>query len=252
VPNGQTVVFSAHGVSPAVRERAKARDLRMIDATCPLVTKVHVEARRYAKQGCKILLIGHAGHDEVEGTFGEAPDAITIVESPEDVQATHFSDDEQLVYLTQTTLSIDDANVIIEAIKQKYPHCKAPPKEDICYATTNRQNAVRDLAKSADLTLVVGSTNSSNSVRLTEISETDGTKAKLLDDKSELRADWFEGVETVLVTAGASAPDDLVQEILDELCENHGGEVEESIPVDEGMQFALPVTLRVLKSEMAQ
>lgn len=252
VPNGQTVVFSAHGVSPAVRERAKARDLRMIDATCPLVTKVHVEARRYAKQGCKILLIGHAGHDEVEGTFGEAPDAITIVESPEDVQATHFSDDEQLVYLTQTTLSIDDANVIINAIKQKYPHCKAPPKEDICYATTNRQNAVREMAKSADLTLVVGSTNSSNSVRLTEISETDGTKAKLLDDKSELQADWFEGVNTVLVTAGASAPDDLVQEILDELCENHGGEVEESTPVDEGMQFALPVTLRVLKSEMAQ
>lgn len=252
VPNGQTVVFSAHGVSPAVRERAKARDLRMIDATCPLVTKVHVEARRYAKQGCKILLIGHAGHDEVEGTFGEAPDAITIVESPEDVQATHFSDDEQLVYLTQTTLSIDDANVIINAIKQKYPHCKAPPKEDICYATTNRQNAVREIAKSADLTLVVGSTNSSNSVRLTEISETDGTKAKLLDDKSELQADWFEGVNTVLVTAGASAPDDLVQEILDELCENHGGEVEESTPVDEGMQFALPVTLRVLKSEMAQ
>lgn len=252
VPNGQTVVFSAHGVSPAVRERAKARDLRMIDATCPLVTKVHVEARRYAKQGCKILLIGHAGHDEVEGTFGEAPDAITIVESPEDVQATHFSDDVQLVYLTQTTLSIDDANVIINAIKQKYPHCKAPPKEDICYATTNRQNAVREMAKSADLTLVVGSTNSSNSVRLTEISETDGTKAKLLDDKSELQADWFEGVNTVLVTAGASAPDDLVQEILDELCENHGGEVEESTPVDEGMQFALPVTLRVLKSEMAQ
>ena len=252
VPNGQTVVFSAHGVSPAVRERAKARDLRMIDATCPLVTKVHVEARRYAKQGCKILLIGHAGHDEVEGTFGEAPDAITIVESPEDVQATHFSDDEQLVYLTQTTLSIDDANVIINAIKQKYPHCKAPPKEDICYATTNRQNAVREMAKSADLTLVVGSTNSSNSVRLTEISETDGTKAKLLDDKSELQADWFEGVNTVLVTAGASAPDDLVQEILDELCENHGGEVEESTPVDEGMQFALPVTLRVLKSEMPQ
>ncbi|MGB1125496.1 MAG: 4-hydroxy-3-methylbut-2-enyl diphosphate reductase [Phycisphaeraceae bacterium] len=252
VPNGQTVVFSAHGVSPAVRERAKARDLRMIDATCPLVTKVHVEARRYAKQGCKILLIGHAGHDEVEGTFGEAPDAITIVESSEDVQATHFSDDVQLVYLTQTTLSIDDANVIINAIKQKYPHCKAPPKEDICYATTNRQNAVREMAKSADLTLVVGSTNSSNSVRLTEISETDGTKAKLLDDKSELQADWFEGVNTVLVTAGASAPDDLVQEILDELCENHGGEVEESTPVDEGMQFALPVTLRVLKSEMAQ
>jgi len=252
VPNGQTVVFSAHGVSPAVRERAKARDLKMIDATCPLVTKVHVEARRYAKQGCKILLVGHAGHDEVEGTFGEAPDAITIVESPADVEATNFSPDEQLVYLTQTTLSIDDANVIIDAIKQKYPHCKAPPKEDICYATTNRQGAVRELAKSADLTLVVGSTNSSNSVRLTEISKTDGTPAELLDDKSELRDEWFEGVGTVLVTAGASAPDDLVQDILNELTTRYGGEVQESTPVDEGMQFALPVTLRVMKNEMAK
>ena len=251
VPNGQTVVFSAHGVSPAVRQRAEARDLRMIDATCPLVTKVHVEARRYAKQGCKILLVGHAGHDEVEGTFGEAPEAITIVESPEDVHATNFSADDKIVYLTQTTLSIDDANVIIDAIKQKYPHCKAPPKEDICYATTNRQQAVRALAPSADLTLVVGSTNSSNSVRLTEISATDGTPGRLLDDKSEIKAEWFDGIDTVLVTAGASAPDDLVQEIIDELCEKYGGEIEESETVDEGMQFALPVQLRILKSEMA-
>ncbi|MBX2851305.1 MAG: 4-hydroxy-3-methylbut-2-enyl diphosphate reductase [Phycisphaeraceae bacterium] len=252
VPNGQTVVFSAHGVSPAVRQRAEARNLRMIDATCPLVTKVHVEARRYAKQGCKILLVGHAGHDEVEGTFGEAPEAITIVESPEDVQATSFSVNDQLVYLTQTTLSIDDANVIIDAIKQKYPHCKAPPKEDICYATTNRQQAVRELAKSADLTLVVGSSNSSNSVRLTEISETDGTPAQLLDDKSELKDEWFESVETVLVTAGASAPDDLVQDIIDELVKRYSGEVEPSASLDEGMQFALPVTLRVMKHEMTQ
>jgi 4-hydroxy-3-methylbut-2-enyl diphosphate reductase len=252
VPNGQTVVFSAHGVSPAVRERAKARNLRMIDATCPLVTKVHVEARRYAKQGCKILLVGHAGHDEVEGTFGEAPDAITIVESPEDVDATNFSPDDPLVYLTQTTLSVDDANVIIGAIKRKYPHVKAPPKEDICYATTNRQHAVREMAKDADLTLVVGSVNSSNSVRLTEISQTDGTPAKLLDDVSELKDAWFDGVETVLVTAGASAPDDLVQAIVQALADRFGAEIEESTPVDEGMQFALPVTLRVMKSEMAQ
>lgn len=252
VPSGKTVVFSAHGVSPAVRQRAQARNLKMIDATCPLVTKVHVEARRYAKQGCKILLVGHAGHDEVEGTFGEAPDAITIVQSPEDVQATNFSEDDKLVYLTQTTLSVDDANVIIDAIKQKYPHCKAPPKEDICYATTNRQSAVRALAPSADLTLVVGSVNSSNSVRLTEISETDGTPAKLLDDKNALQPEWFEGVQTVLVTAGASAPDDLVQGIVDELVSTYGGEVEDSEVVDEGMQFALPVTLRVMKHEMAQ
>ncbi|MFK7789527.1 MAG: 4-hydroxy-3-methylbut-2-enyl diphosphate reductase [Phycisphaeraceae bacterium] len=252
VPNGKTVVFSAHGVSPAVRERAKARDLHMIDATCPLVTKVHVEARRYAKQGCKILLVGHAGHDEVEGTFGEAPEAITIVESPEDVEATNFSSNDQLIYLTQTTLSIDDANVIIDAIKQKYPHVKAPPKEDICYATTNRQGAVRELAKCADLTLVVGSVNSSNSVRLTEISETDGTPAKLLDDKSELKAEWFEGVDTVLVTAGASAPDDLVQAIINELVEKFSGEVEPSTEIDEGMQFAMPVALRVMKHEMTK
>ncbi|MFN3167595.1 MAG: 4-hydroxy-3-methylbut-2-enyl diphosphate reductase [Phycisphaeraceae bacterium] len=252
VPNGQTVVFSAHGVSPAVRERAKARDLRMIDATCPLVTKVHVEARRYAKQGCKILLVGHAGHDEVEGTFGEAPEAITIVESPEDVAATNFGPQDKIVYLTQTTLSVDDANVIIGAIKRKYPHVKAPPKEDICYATTNRQHAVREMAKDADLTLVVGSVNSSNSVRLTEISQTDGTPAKLLDDVSELKDDWFDGVQTVLVTAGASAPDDLVQAIVQALADRFGAEVEESTPVDEGMQFALPVTLRVMKSEMAQ
>ncbi len=252
VPAGQTVVFSAHGVSPAVRERAKARSLRMIDATCPLVTKVHVEARRYAKQGCKILLIGHAGHDEVEGTFGEAPEAITIVESPADVLATNFSADDQLVYLTQTTLSIDDANQIIDAIKKKYPHCKAPPKEDICYATTNRQHAVRDMAGQADLTLVVGSVNSSNSVRLTEISRTDGTPAQLLDDKSELKDEWFVGVDTVLVTAGASAPDDLVHAIVQELVDRYRGVVEHSTPVDEGMQFALPVQLRVMKSAMSK
>jgi len=251
VPSNQTVIFSAHGISPAVRERAKQRDLRMIDATCPLVTKVHVEARRYAKQGCKILLIGHAGHDEVEGTFGEAPDAITIVESPEDVYASDFSADDQMVYLTQTTLSVDDANIIIEAIKDKYPHCTAPPKEDICYATTNRQYAVRALAGAADLTLVVGSTNSSNSVRLTEISQTDGTPAKLLDDKTELRDEWFDGVETLLVTAGASAPEDLVQDILQTLVDKFGGKVEESTLVDENVKFALPVSLRVIKSQAA-
>ncbi len=251
VPEGQTVVFSAHGISPAVRERARQRNLRMIDATCPLVTKVHVEARRYAKQGCKILLIGHAGHDEVEGTFGEAPEAITIVESPADVEATAFTEDDELVYLTQTTLSIDDANLIIDAIKKKYPHCKRPPKEDICYATTNRQHAVRALATEADLTLVVGSTNSSNSVRLTEISATDGTPAKLLDDVSELSDEWFEGVGTVLITAGASAPDDLVQAIIQALVERYDGTVDESTLVEEDVKFALPVTLRVLKREAA-
>ena len=252
VPSGQTVVFSAHGVSPALRESAKARGLRMIDATCPLVTKVHVEARRYAKQGCKILLVGHAGHDEVEGTFGEAPDAITIVESPADVEKTAFSPEQKLVYLTQTTLSTDDAKIIIDAIKRKYPQCEAPPKEDICYATTNRQQAVRVLAPRADLTLVVGSKNSSNSVRLTEISRNVGTPGRLVDDASELDNAWFKDVKTVLVTAGASAPEDLVQNLVKTLMDRFGGKVEEVDLIHEDMQFALPIQLRVLKNGMGK
>ncbi|MEM6334451.1 MAG: 4-hydroxy-3-methylbut-2-enyl diphosphate reductase [Planctomycetota bacterium] len=249
VPADSTVVFSAHGVSPAVRNAAKARGCTMIDATCPLVTKVHMEAIRYAKQGYKMLLVGHAGHDEVVGTVGEAPDAFTIVESPDDVAALPFDEDEEnLVYLTQTTLSMDDANVIINALKAKYPNIKAPPSEDICYATTNRQTAVRALAPAADLTLVVGSKNSSNSVRLTEISASSGTPAYLVDDKSELKSEWFDGIKTVLVTAGASAPEHLVEEIVEELVAQHGGSVEDSHVVDEDMHFNLPRSLRVLQS----
>ncbi|MEO0586553.1 MAG: 4-hydroxy-3-methylbut-2-enyl diphosphate reductase [Planctomycetota bacterium] len=249
VPADSTVVFSAHGVSPAVRNAAKARGCTMIDATCPLVTKVHMEAIRYAKQGYKMLLVGHAGHDEVVGTVGEAPDAFTIVESPEDVAALPFDvEEENLVYLTQTTLSMDDANVIINALKAKYPNIKAPPSEDICYATTNRQTAVRALAPAADLTLVVGSKNSSNSVRLTEISDSSGTPAYLVDDKSELQGDWFDGVGKVLLTAGASAPEHLVEEIVEELIAKHGGSVEDSHVVDEDMHFNLPRSLRVLQS----
>ncbi|MEM9252624.1 MAG: 4-hydroxy-3-methylbut-2-enyl diphosphate reductase [Planctomycetota bacterium] len=249
VPANSTVVFSAHGVSPAVRNAAKARGCTMIDATCPLVTKVHMEAIRYAKQGYKMILVGHAGHDEVVGTVGEAPDAFTIVESPDDVAALPFPEDtENLVYLTQTTLSMDDANVIINALKAKYPNIKAPPSEDICYATTNRQHAVRALAPEADLTLVVGSKNSSNSVRLTEISASSGTPAYLVDDRSELRAEWFEGVGKVLLTAGASAPEHLVEEIVEELVAKHGGSVEDSHVVDEDMHFNLPRSLRVLQS----
>jgi 4-hydroxy-3-methylbut-2-enyl diphosphate reductase len=251
VPHGCTVVFSAHGVSPQVRKEADSRGLKMIDATCPLVTKVHVEARRYAKMGKKILLVGHRDHQEIKGTFGEAPDVTYVVESPADVEKLDFPESQGLIYLTQTTLSIDDANVIIRAILEKFPWCTAPPKEDICYATTNRQVAVRELAPQADLTLVIGSKHSSNSVRLTEISETDGTPARLLDDASELQDDWFDGVETVLVTAGASAPDDLVHGVLDTLVKRFGGEIDEPTVVDEGMKFALPVQLRVLKHEMA-
>jgi 4-hydroxy-3-methylbut-2-enyl diphosphate reductase len=252
VPANSTVVFSAHGVSPAVRKRAKDRGCTMIDATCPLVTKVHMEAIRYARQGYKILLVGHAGHDEVVGTVGEAPDAITIVESPEDVANLPFTSSDRLAYLTQTTLSMDDANRIIGAIRSRYPHVKDPPSEDICYATTNRQLAVRELANLADLTLVVGSKNSSNSVRLTEISANSNTRAYLLDDKSELDHAWFEGVNSVLVTAGASAPEYLVEEIVEELVEKYGGKVEESHVVPEDMHFNLPVSLRVLRDQKAK
>ena len=249
VPANSTVIFSAHGVSPQVRNAAKGRGCTMIDATCPLVTKVHMEAIRYARQGYKILLIGHAGHDEVVGTVGEAPHAITIVESPQDVERLPFTGNgEDMVYLTQTTLSMDDAKVISDAIRKRYPAVKEPPSEDICYATTNRQLAVRMLARDADLVLVVGSRNSSNSVRLTEISETTGTSAYLLDDVSELKHAWFEGVNTVLITAGASAPEDLVQGIVQELVDKYGGKVEDSHVVKEDMHFALPFSLRVLQS----
>lgn len=247
VPANQTVIFSAHGVSPEVRNNAKARGCTMIDATCPLVTKVHMEAIRYARQGYKILLIGHAGHDEVVGTFGEAPDAITIVESPEDVENLSFTPDDKLAFLTQTTLSRDDANTIIDAIKRRYPQVKAPPSDDICYATTNRQLAVKHLAGNTDLVLVVGSKNSSNSVRLTEISELVGTKAYLVDDKTEIDQTWFTGVETVLVTAGASAPEYLVQDIVQDLLDRYGGEVQSRDVVEEDMHFELPITLRVLR-----
>ncbi|MEM1098119.1 MAG: 4-hydroxy-3-methylbut-2-enyl diphosphate reductase [Planctomycetota bacterium] len=251
VPEGSTVVFSAHGVSPTVRQESEARGLRMIDATCPLVTKVHVEARRYARMGKRILLVGHAEHQEIKGTFGEAPEQMTIVESPEDVERLDFPPDTPMVYLTQTTLSLDDANVIIDAIKRKYPHCTAPPKEDICYATTNRQHAVRELAPQADLTIVIGSTNSSNSVRLTEISENTGTPARLIDDATELKDQWFENVGTVLITAGASAPDDLVRDVIRALRIRYDATLDEPVIVDEGMSFALPVQLRVLKAEHA-
>lgn len=251
VPEKSVVIFSAHGVSPEVRNRAKARNIAMIDATCPLVTKVHMEAIRYARQGYHIILVGHAGHDEVVGTVGEAPGSITIVESPQDVQELPFTDADRLVYLTQTTLSMDDANVIINAIKTKFPHVKEPPSEDICYATTNRQYAVRTLAPEADLVLVVGSKNSSNSVRLTEIAENSGTKAYLVDDKTEIDPSWLNGVNNLLLTAGASAPEHLVQEIIDWLRSEFHAVVEERLVTPEDMHFELPRSIRLLKQEKA-
>ncbi len=244
VPDGSKLVFSAHGVSPVLRAEAQARNLTAVDATCPLVTKVHNEAIRYARAGYQILLVGHADHQEIIGTRGEAPDAIQVVESPDDIPGLVITDPDRLVYLTQTTLSTDDANVIISALKKALPGLREPPSEDICYATTNRQRAVRVLAPCADLTLVVGSRNSSNSVRLTEISENVGTPARLVDDRSEMRPEWFAGIGTVLVTAGASAPEDLVQEMIVELIERFGGEVEQHDVYHEQVEFGLPGTLK--------
>jgi 4-hydroxy-3-methylbut-2-enyl diphosphate reductase len=247
VPEGAIVVFSAHGVSPAVREKAKERRLTSIDATCPLVTKVHMEAIRYARQGHQILLIGHEDHQEVIGTRGEAPDAILVVETPEDVDRLEVRDPERLVYLTQTTLSVDDAASIVDALKRRFPSVKAPPTSDICYATTNRQHAVREEAPRCDLVLVVGSTNSSNSKRLTEIAENVGTPAHLIDDASEVRDEWFPtGEETVLITAGASAPEHLVADLCRALLERFGGEIELAQIVEEDVEFAIPGTLKRL------
>lgn len=239
------VVFSAHGVSPQIREIAKQRGLQAIDATCPLVTKVHSEAIRYARQGFQILLVGHEHHQEVVGTRGEAPDAIQVVESPADIPKLSIRDPDRLVYLTQTTLSTDDAKVIIDALKTAFPNLKAPPSDDICYATTNRQHAVRQIAPECDLVLVVGSKNSSNSVRLTEISRNVGTPARLLDDVSEIDYAWFAtGNERVMLTAGASAPEDLVAEICRALLSRFGGEIEQRDIVEEDAYFALPGELR--------
>ncbi len=249
VPDGSIVVFSAHGVSPAIREEARNRGLRAVDATCPLVTKVHAEAIRYARKGYQILLVGHANHQEVIGTLGEAPDAIQVVESPADIPSLHVDDPEKLAYLTQTTLSVDDAEIIISALKRAFPQIKSPPSADICYATTNRQHAVRTLAAGCDLVLVVGSRNSSNSVRLTEISENVGTRARLIDDRSELDASWLDGVERVLVTAGASAPEDLVRDLVRDLVQRFGAEVEQHDVQREAVEFGLPGSLKNLMRE---
>ncbi len=244
VPEGAIVVFSAHGVSPAIRQLAEQRRLTAIDATCPLVTKVHAEAVRYAEKDYQILLVGHEDHQEVVGTRGEAPHAIQVVESVEDIPHLNIEDPERIGYLTQTTLSMDDANAIIGGLKTAFPSLKDPPSEDICYATTNRQRAVRTLAGQCDCVLVVGSKNSSNSQRLREIAEADGTTAYLIDDKNELNPEWFDGVDTVMVTAGASAPEDLVKELILHLIQTYGGEVEQHDVYHEAVEFGLPGTLK--------
>ncbi len=246
VPNGGTVLYSAHGVSPRIREHARDRNLRAIDATCPLVTKVHMEAVKFAKEGYTIILIGHEGHDEVLGTMGEAPHCMVLVEDELDVAKLEFPPDAKLAFLTQTTLSVDEANVVIAALRRRYPSIVGPNKDDICYATQNRQEAVRELVPEADVVLVLGSQNSSNSQRLAEIARTCGKRAYLIDRVSELDADWFRPDDTVLVTAGASAPEDHVQDCVDYLKEKFGATLENRVIREEHVSFPLPRELRVL------
>jgi 4-hydroxy-3-methylbut-2-en-1-yl diphosphate reductase len=244
VPEGETVVFSAHGVAPSVHANAESRGLTTIDATCPLVTKVHVQARRYAADGYTVLLIGHAGHEEVVGTMGEAPDAIVLVESVADVAALHFAPGTRLAYVTQTTLSVDETGEIIGALRARYPDIHAPKKEDICYATSNRQWAVKEMLTQIDLLLVIGSRNSSNSNRLVETAHAAGVAGHLIDDETEIDPAWFDDAEIVGITSGASAPEKLVARVCDWF-RLHGVEQIESYRlVDEGVEFRLPVELR--------
>ncbi|MEC8557819.1 MAG: 4-hydroxy-3-methylbut-2-enyl diphosphate reductase [Planctomycetota bacterium] len=244
VPPGSTVLFSAHGVSPEIRRIAQERNLFAIDATCPLVTKVHLEAVKYAKGGYTIFLIGHEGHDEVIGTMGEAPEAIILVEDEEDVANLDFAEGSKLAYLTQTTLSVDDANRIIDCLRAKFPWIESPPKEDICYATQNRQEAVRALSEQVDVVLVIGSQNSSNSQRLRELGEERVSKAHLIDGIDDIDPAWFSGDDTVLVTAGASAPESVVQSTVDWLVEKYGASVREDVVKTEKVHFPLPKPLR--------
>ena len=246
VPDRSVVVYSAHGISPAIRAESQRRNLVEVDATCPLVIKVHNEVQRFAKDGYSIVFIGHAKHDEAVGTVGEAPDAITVVESPEDVERLQVKNPQKIAYVTQTTLSVYDAQRIINALKARFPHIKAPPKEDICYATTNRQNAVAEVAPEVDLVLVIGSRNSSNSQRLVETAHEAGKDAYLIDDQTELDPTWFDGVETVLITAGASAPEHLVQDLVARLHREHGAESEVRTVAEEDVSFAPPKSLRSL------
>ncbi|WP_449278237.1 4-hydroxy-3-methylbut-2-enyl diphosphate reductase [Leucobacter sp. GX24907] len=245
VPEGANVVFSAHGVSPAVVNAAEDRGLHAIDATCPLVTKVHREAVRFAKQDREILLIGHTGHEEVEGTAGEAPDHITIVNSPEDVDTLEVKDPSRLVWLSQTTLSVDETMETVRRLRTKFPELQDPPSDDICYATQNRQVAIKKIAPQADLVIIVGSANSSNSVRLVEVALEYGAKAAYrVDFASEVQQEWLDGVRTVGVSSGASVPEVLVQELLDDLADAGYGDVEATVTAEEDLVFSLPKELR--------
>ena len=244
VPRGATVVYSAHGVSPAVREESAARALKVIDATCPLVTKVHSEAKRFAKAGFRSVLVGHEGHEEVEGTSGEAPAAISLIESADQLERLDLGDDDRVAYLTQTTLAVDEVQGVVAALRGRFPNLVAPGSDDICYATTNRQDAVKSLARECDLLLVIGSGNSSNSKRLVEVAEREGCEAHLMDDETELDPEWLVGADTVAVTAGASAPELLVDRVIEALAGLGPITLEERNVVDENVQFTLPMELR--------
>jgi len=244
VPEGAVCVFSAHGIAPAVRDGAAARQLRAIDATCPLVTKVHAQARRFAADGYTIVLIGHAGHEEVEGTLGEAPEAIVLVESLEDVAALTPADPERLAYITQTTLSVDDTAEIVAELRRRFPAIRGPQTEDICYATSNRQWAVKAMLEQVDLLLVIGSRNSSNSNRLVETARAAGVDAQLIDDESEIDEGWLADAETVGLTSGASAPESLVRRVCDWFRERGVTEIDAAPTVHEDVVFRLPVELR--------
>ena len=244
IPEGAITVFSAHGVSPAVHAEAERRALRTIDATCPLVTKVHVEAKRFAAQGYAIVLVGHAGHEEVEGTMGEAPESIVLVETEADVDALELADPSKVAFITQTTLSVDETAAIIARLRERFPEIVGPRTDDICYATTNRQYAVKKLAGSCDLVLVIGSRNSSNSNRLVDVTREMGTESHLIDNEGEVREEWLAGKRVVGITSGASAPEDLVQRLVD-FFRARGTELVEELEVtDEDVRFMLPKPIR--------
>ncbi len=245
IPEGSTVIFSAHGVAPVVHEEAAARNLKTIDATCPLVTKVHAEARRFANEGYQILLVGHEGHEEVVGTMGEAPDAMVLVEDSADAERVTVPENERLVWLSQTTLSVDETLATVGALKERFPHLVSPPSDDICYATQNRQAAVKAIAEQCDVMIVVGSGNSSNSVRLVEVAlEAGASAAYRVDSADELDEAWFDGCQTVGLTSGASVPEILVDDVLGWLREHGCGTVEEVHTAEETLMFALPPELR--------
>jgi 4-hydroxy-3-methylbut-2-enyl diphosphate reductase len=245
VPEGATVVFSAHGVSPAVHEEAAARQLKTIDATCPLVTKVHHEVRRFAEEDLDILLIGHQGHEEVEGTAGEAPNNVQLVDGVDGIKDLKVRDESRVAWLSQTTLSVDETLETVAALKQRFPNLMDPPSDDICYATQNRQVAIKQIAPLADLVLVVGSTNSSNSVRLVEVAKEYGARAGyLIDYAAEVKDEWFDGVETIGVSSGASVPEILVEDLLKELARRGFSDVETITAMEEHLLFALPPELR--------